>query len=142
MSIRKYRRDRIAKLRELPVLAACTDVELEAVDSLVSHVMISAGRVFARQGEAGRECYLIESGRVAIVRDGETICEVGPGTWLGEMSLLHGEARNASLVALTDVGIDVLNRGEFTNLLDCAPALAQKIRQTATERRSQDDLVA
>jgi CRP/FNR family transcriptional regulator, cyclic AMP receptor protein len=57
------------------------------------------GRTIVRQGEVGTGFFLITTGRTRVVRDGETIAELGPGEFFGELSLLDGEPRIATVVA-------------------------------------------
>jgi MFS family permease len=82
-----------------------------AGDMLPLHV--EAGREIVREGEAGDRFYVIASGEVEIVKDGEVINEEGPGEFFGEISLLRDVPRTATVRAKTDVELRALERDDF-----------------------------
>jgi CRP/FNR family cyclic AMP-dependent transcriptional regulator len=89
------------------LLAACPlfrglDVEgMAAVSAASVEVDFPAGRAIARQGEIGTGLFIVATGAVRVVRDGEDIARLGPGEFFGELSVLDGGPRNASVVADT-----------------------------------------
>ena len=76
----------------------------------------------AEQGAPGRELFLLFDGVLAVERDGETIAEVGPGAILGEMALLEGGRRTATLRAVTACRVAVVpsDRGDHRRLEELA----------------------
>jgi CRP-like cAMP-binding protein len=64
-------------------------------------VKLLPGETLVEQGAPGEELFLLFDGVLAVERDGETIAEVGPGAILGEMALLEGGRRTATLRAVT-----------------------------------------
>ncbi|CAN5522512.1 hypothetical protein BH10ACT10_BH10ACT10_14900 [soil metagenome] len=66
---------------------------------------IAAGETLTRQGEPGRELFLVLDGVVAVDVDGQTLGEVGPGAVLGERALLEGGLRTSTLTAVTPVRV-------------------------------------
>jgi CRP-like cAMP-binding protein len=69
-------------------------------------------QVFA-QGDLGDRFYVVAEGSVAIMRDGQTIADVGPGGYFGEIALLHDVTRQAGAVALADTELLALDGDEF-----------------------------
>jgi len=126
---------RIETLRSLPPFAACTRRELELADSVMTRISLRAGTMLTRQGAVARECYLVEEGVVGVVRDDEQIAEIGPGEWAGELALLDGRIRTATLVTLTDVVLNVMHAGEFGVLRDI-PSVGADVNGVAATRRS------
>ncbi len=94
--------------RVLP-LDDLSDKELEALGSLTDRVTRPAGTELARQGEPGREAFVIVEGEIEIRRDGEPIAMLGPGEVVGELAVLGGWRRNADIIAETDVELIVFD---------------------------------
>lgn len=85
-------------------------------------VMVRAGDVVIRQGDAGHDYYVIKEGRLAVARKDEqgkikVLTEMERGAVFGEEALLLDEPRNASIVALGDGVVMRLSRAEFDELL-------------------------
>jgi CRP-like cAMP-binding protein len=69
---------------------------------------LQPGEILVEQGAPGEELFLLFDGVLAVERDGEAIAEVGPGAILGEMALLEGGRRTATLRAVTACRIAVV----------------------------------
>lgn len=117
-------RRRFAALRAHPLLASCSRDELRLLDSLGAVVQRPAGQLLLTQGMIGRECFVVLDGSVAIARNGEVLTVLGAGSLVGELSLLSGEPRNATVMAVTDVALLVLSPREFGQLLTIPPIRA------------------
>ena len=110
--------------------------ELSTLGTFGTVVNITAGSVLAREGAVGAEAIVVISGTANVVRNDEVIATVGAGTILGEGALVTGEARNASLIAETDITVCVLNRREFSSWLDACPRVDEQVRELAVARAS------
>lgn len=126
--------DRHATIRMLPLFAGCTPDELEAIDRLADEVTVPAGRTVMTQGELGQEFALIVSGEADIVKDGVVVASIGPGDYFGEVALLDSITRTASVVARTDLVLEVLDRRGFNTLLDDLPRLSRSILKGLAHR--------
>ena len=122
-------------LRAVPLFAQCTDDELERIDSLFSEAEVTEGHVLVREGTVGRQFIVIIEGQARVERDGVEINTLGPGDFVGEMSLLHNAPRGATVVAGTRMKIYVANAGEFAALLAESPTIGTKIRRADEERQ-------
>ena len=69
---------------------------------------VAAGETLVAQGEAGDELFLLFDGVLAVEQDGRQVTEVGPGAILGEMALLEGGRRTATLKAVTRCRVAVV----------------------------------
>jgi hypothetical protein len=69
---------------------------------------LEAGRTLVQQGQPGEELFLLFDGVLRVEVDGEPVAEVGPGAILGEMALLHGGRRMATLRAVTPCRVAVV----------------------------------
>ena len=133
MSFRSRQRRRLADLRAFPVLERCTRDELRLLDSLGTVIRRPAGHLLVVEGMVGRECLVLLEGSVAISRRGEVVSVLGAGALIGELALLSGAPRNATVMSLTDVEVVVLDPREFGQLMSVAPVRAA-IERAVAER--------
>jgi CRP-like cAMP-binding protein len=119
--------DKIARLEAVPLLAECTRRQLKAVARITDVIEVPAGTVLARQGQPGNEFYLIVDGSARVEVSARKRARLAPGAFFGEMSLLDGGPRSATVTADTAIRVLVIKRRHFTTLLKEAPALTHKI---------------
>jgi len=108
--------------------------ELRTIERRGTAVCFAAGRHAMREAEIGRECMMVVGGSFAVERDGESIAVLQPGMVMGEVALLTGRPRNATVTALEESLVYAYTRGEFTSLLDECPHLAAIIRDNVDAR--------
>lgn len=132
--------DRLQRIKNLPIFTGCTKQELEEIDRLTDEVSVPAGRVLMQQGELGQEFALIISGEADVVRDDVVIATLGPGDYFGEVALLDAVARTASVIARTDMELEVLDRRGFNTLLDDLPQLSRSILKGLAQRLAEHQL--
>ena len=125
-------------LAKIPLFKECTKKELQAVSRLVTPINVKAGKVLTKEGEAGREFMIIASGSASVRRKGRKIATLGPGDFFGELALLAGVPRTATVIAESDMIVEALNRAEFATLLDESPSIARKVL-SAVARRTYDN---
>ena len=121
------RKDRLEQLSHVSLFSACSQRELEKVARVIDEVKLDAGRVLVEQGRVGHECYVIVSGKAAVSRDGVAIAVLGPGSPVGELAVIDGGPRSATVTASTDLDLLVLGQREFAGLLAEVPTLNHKI---------------
>jgi CRP-like cAMP-binding protein len=90
---------REALLAACPLFGDLDSDGLAAVGSAAVEVEFPGERVIARQGEIGTGLFIVTTGTVRVVRDGQVVARLGPGEFFGELSVLDGAPRNASVVA-------------------------------------------
>lgn len=114
-------------LAKMPLLAWCTREELLDVAAVARPWHLDGGeRVFA-EGAAGTELFLLVQGEVSVVSAGTGVARFGPGSTFGEMAMLDQPMRSATVDALTDVELLVIQREAFFSLLKGNPTLAVKL---------------
>jgi CRP-like cAMP-binding protein len=106
---------------------------------LVTETDVAAGRDLIRQGESGREFFIVVAGEAEVRRDGEVIATRGPGSFFGETALLLDQPRNASVAAATDMTIEVITRHDFKRLLDENPDLHAPLLEATARRLAELD---
>lgn len=107
-----------AKLNHFPACYGMSEDERNRLEAALERRSFSAGTYVFMQGDPAEACFFLEEGRVAvrIDTDGkeETLSELGAGAIFGELGMVLGEPRSASVYALTDVTVAVLPRARFT----------------------------
>ncbi|MDH3212120.1 MAG: Crp/Fnr family transcriptional regulator [Myxococcales bacterium] len=131
-------------LRTIPLFAAVGSDDLEAVASLLIERRFPKNKTIVEEGTPGDYMYVVREGRVKVTKlsgDGrEKILEMlGAGSFFGELSLLDGAPRSASVKALTETRILALSRNDFLALLQRSPDLAMAVIQELTARLRQMD---
>ncbi len=126
---------RIEAWGAIPLLAGCTRRQLEQLDGLGAQIDVRAGRTLTLEGTPGRECFVVLDGLASAARGEIAVGEVAPGTVAGELALLDGTTRSATVVAATPMRLVVLTPVEFTELLEVAPCVADRVLETAGQRR-------
>jgi CRP/FNR family transcriptional regulator, cyclic AMP receptor protein len=126
--------DRIDRLEEVSLLDGCSRRQLRAIARISAVVEVPAGAVLARAGDAGEEFFVILDGHARVEVSPRKRSRLGPGQYFGEMSLLDGGPRSASVVAETPLRLLVIKRRNFSTLLREAPELTQNLMTTLSRR--------
>jgi CRP/FNR family cyclic AMP-dependent transcriptional regulator len=137
--VRLSRRTKVDLLRRVTLFAGCSRAELEAVSRVADELRVPAGRVLMRQGAPGRELIVLVEGEVTVERDGATIAVRRGGDFLGELALVTGRSRTATVTAATDLQTLVLDRLSFDRLLRDVPTIAAKVLNAVAERLPPED---
>jgi CRP-like cAMP-binding protein len=111
-------------LQEVPLFAGVSRRHVRKIAGLASEARFSAGARIVRQGEPGNAFYVILDGEAAVTRPGLASIALGPGDSFGEMALLDGGPRSATVVAQSDVLCLRLARPAFTKMLKREPEIA------------------
>jgi CRP-like cAMP-binding protein len=136
LTTRRETKRRIEALGRIPLLASCTTSELARIDRLGTPLGVRAGRTLTCEGAIGRECFVTLDGVAVVARDGHRVGAIPAGSIAGEMALLDGATRNATVVSDTPMQLLVLSDREFRHLLELAPGIADDIARIAGERRA------
>ena len=130
-----FRKQDIPSAHTAALSGVFDDTEIAALEGLSTTITLTAGTQLATQGHTGQEAMVMLSGIAAVTRNGQAVAEVAAGDIIGELALLTNEPRTASLTAVTDVQVMVLNRREFASLLDSCPSLNQRVQALADDRQ-------
>lgn len=126
-------------LKSVDILSLLADEERKHLATELRPRRFGRGEEIIEQGEAGQSFYVVAEGRVS-VRAGTPPVEVTRlerGQYFGEMALLTGEPRTATVVALEDVLLFALDRKSFARLFQGHPELAREMSKLLAHRRSQ-----
>jgi CRP/FNR family transcriptional regulator, cyclic AMP receptor protein len=112
--------DRVALLRRVWLFEQCTTSELSSLAGAVVPRLIDAGQVLAREGENATEFFVVVEGEACASIEGDELARIGPGSFFGELALLDGGARTATVTAGTSMIVLVMDRLDFDVLVDTA----------------------
>jgi CRP-like cAMP-binding protein len=121
-------------LPNIELFSELSNKELKSVASLMTPVRVKAGRVLTEEGQPGREFMIIIEGTATVRRSGQVVARLGPGDFFGELAVIAGVPRTATVTADSDILIETLNPREFSTLLDESPRIAKKILVGAVRR--------
>ena len=126
-------------LRQVTFFSACSRKDLRKLAKRSEDRRVAAGTTVVREGDNGDEFFVILEGTASLSRQGATIATLGPGSSFGELALLVNAPRNATVVADTDMELVVVDRREFTVLLDELPGFARKMLNGTAHRLRESD---
>lgn len=121
-------------LAEIGIFSELSKRELKSVARLMTELELKDGATLTRQGEPGREFMIISSGTAKVEIDDVTVAHLGPGDFLGELAVISGTPRTATVTATSPMIVEILNRREFMALLDESATLGRKILVGAVKR--------
>ena len=119
--------DFLEHLARVPLFSLCGKGELRQVARRSTKVNLGEGKVFVKEGSVGREFFVILDGRAEVTREGKPVAELGPGDFVGELSLLAPGLRDATVTALTPMTVMVLTPAEFETVLKEARGMTRKL---------------
>jgi CRP/FNR family transcriptional regulator, cyclic AMP receptor protein len=121
------RADYLQHLASVPIFAQCNKQQLQEIGKVADELTVPAGTVLTRQGEAALELFVIIDGTASVTRDGQPVATVGRDGFVGELGVIAGTARNATVTAETDLDLLVLTATGLGQLLDDIPGLAKHL---------------
>jgi CRP-like cAMP-binding protein len=137
MALRKNAK--VEMIRRVPLFAGCAKRELQAIAGIADEIAWAEGRVIARQGEKGREFFVIIDGSADVTVDGRSVASLGAGDYFGEMSLLTEQPRTATVTATSPMrGLVIVDRA-FARLLREEPRVQSSILATVAARAAANE---
>jgi CRP/FNR family cyclic AMP-dependent transcriptional regulator len=138
--MRLHKNAKIELIRNVPLFAHCTKKELAAIAAQADELTLPADRVLVRQGERGREFVVIADGSADVRRNGRRINRLGAGDFLGEIALLSGGPRTATVTTTSKTRVLVLTDGAFKRVTAELPSVLTRLLAALSERLHADAL--
>jgi CRP/FNR family transcriptional regulator, cyclic AMP receptor protein len=126
--------DEIKLLSGVPLFESCSKKELAAIARVAKEVTHTEGAVLAREGDEGLGFFLIKEGAAKVTVGGRARNRLGPGDFYGEISLLDGGPRSATVTAESDVKLLGLTAWVFKGLIEQHPQIALKMLRVMASR--------
>ena len=114
-------------LEDVGLFSRCTTRQRRTVARHAQIAELPAGTDLVREGEPGDALFVILDGEAVVRREGTEINRVGPGAYFGELAVLDGEPRSATVTAETDVKVAVVGIRMFRTLLREFSDLAEQL---------------
>jgi CRP/FNR family transcriptional regulator, cyclic AMP receptor protein len=120
-------RELLARLRTVPLFEGLSDKELKHVLAQSIIVDHEAGRDIVEQGHLGAGFHLILEGQATVSQGSRIVGTIGPGDYFGEISVIDGKPRSATVMTNSPVRTLALAAWDFRPLLEAHPAFSRKI---------------
>ena len=121
------KRDLTELLADVTLFSRCTPRQRRAIARHAQIAELPSGVDLVKEGEPGDALFVILEGDAVVHRDGVELNRVGPGAYFGELAILDGEPRSATVVATTDVKVAVIGIRMFRTLLREFSDLAEQL---------------
>jgi CRP-like cAMP-binding protein len=130
---------KVDALAKAPLFAALSRQELGELAKATEDLEVEEGKTLTREGELGREFFVIVDGEVSVTQDGNEIRRLGPGDFFGEIALIYDNARRtATVTAASPLRFFVLTRQSFRSLLEHQTEIEEKVMAALEERLAAD----
>jgi CRP-like cAMP-binding protein len=135
--------DRINILRKISLFRSLNEDEFESLAKSLSTQSFVQGETLIRQGDAGDSMYVLLEGLLDVFRSGEgnaetRVARIQTGRFFGEMSLLTGEPRSATIRAAMNSIVLTIQKSAIVSLLENRPGLVDHLSRSLAERRLAD----
>ena len=116
-------------LQRVPLFAGLEKRELEEIAVSMRDRRVAAGGLVVEQGAGGAGFFIIDQGEADVFVDGEHRATIGPGDYFGEIALLTGSDRTATITAKTDMLCYGMTSWDFKPLVETHGSIAWKLLQ-------------
>jgi CRP-like cAMP-binding protein len=124
----------VTRLAQVPLFSGCSQKDLQTIARVVKDIDHPEGTVIAREGEPGIGLFVIADGTAEVTIGGAKRASLGPGEFFGEIALLDGGPRTATVTATSDVKLLGLTEWVFRGLMQEHPTIAVKTLQAMAGR--------
>ena len=121
-------------MRRVPLFAKLRGKALQEVASIADEIDLPKGKELARQGDRGREFFVVLDGEAEVRKDGRRVNTLGKGDFFGEIALVTKMPRTATVTATSDVDVLVITERAFDTLLKKQPEISRAIAEALAER--------
>ncbi len=121
-------------LKTVPLFAGLDARELEQIASSMRERRFAAGDTVTQEGAGGAGFFVVESGEAAVVVEGQERGTIGPGDYFGEIALLTGSDRTATITASSDMLCYGMTPWDFRPLVEGNSAIAWKLLTAMAEK--------
>ncbi|TML45845.1 MAG: cyclic nucleotide-binding domain-containing protein [Actinobacteria bacterium] len=131
---------KIDLIRKVPLFARCSRAELKEIALLADEIDLHEGKEMTREGEPGREFFVLLEGTADVKKNSRRVNTLGAGDFFGEIALVSREPRTATVTATSPVRALVITDRSFRRLLDDAPQVQTKVMEAMAERLAPETL--
>jgi CRP-like cAMP-binding protein len=125
---------RIERLRTVPLFAHCSPRQLEFIAGQVEDMDFASGRVLCTEGQSGGDFFILLTGAAEVQRGGRHVADMGPGDFFGEIALVDGGKRTATVTTTAPSRCLVLGPRQFQNVLHQDADIAHSVMRALSLR--------
>jgi CRP-like cAMP-binding protein len=114
-------------LKKVPLFGSLDSRELEQIAATMRERRVASGDVVLEQGAGGAGFFIVDEGEADVTVDGKAVGTVGPGDYFGEIALLTGSDRTATVTARTEMLCYGMTSWDFKPLVESNSAIAWKL---------------
>ena len=130
-----FRRDaKVRLISQVPLFQGCSLPELTKVAGIMQQLEVPEGKVLIRQGEPGREFFVIAEGTADVRKGNRRVSTLGPGDFAGEIALLTNAPRTAKIRTTSTVTVLRVTSKGFAELLKTSASIQRKIQRALADR--------
>ncbi|HEY3463381.1 MAG TPA: cyclic nucleotide-binding domain-containing protein [Gaiellaceae bacterium] len=129
---------KIELLKRVPLFSACSKRELGEIAMLADELDLPKARNLTKEGTAGWEFIVLIEGEADVVRKGRVVNELGPGDFVGEIALVSGKPRTATVRTRGPARILVVTASGFRVLMHDVPSIQAKVLAALAARIADD----
>jgi CRP-like cAMP-binding protein len=129
---------KIELLKRVPLFERCSQRELAQIAALADELHLPTARKLTQEGTGGAEFLVLVEGEADVVRKGRVVNELGPGDFIGEIALVSGKPRTATVKTRGPARLLVLTASAFRSLMHDVPAIQDKVLAAITARLPDD----
>ncbi len=122
------------RLSTVPIFSGCSKRELQTIARAVKPLEHKAGTVIAAEGQPGAGLFIIDEGEALVTIGGRKVNHLKAGDFFGEMALLDGGPRTATVTAKTDVRLLALTEWVYRGMLVEHPSIALRTLEAMAAR--------
>jgi CRP/FNR family transcriptional regulator, cyclic AMP receptor protein len=122
-----HKNAKIELLKRVPLFYACSKRELGEIASVADELHLPKARNLTKEGTAGWEFIILLEGEADVVRNGKVVNELGPGDFIGEIALVSGKPRTATVRTRGPARILVVTASGFRLLMRDVPSIQDKV---------------
>lgn len=126
-------------LRRVPLFSGLGSRELERLGQLADQVQVGLDEHLTEQGHLGQEFFVVLSGHLTVLDGRQPIRQLHPGDFFGEIALLEGHVRTATVRADGIAELLVIGHSEFLSLMDEFPSVRVAVEAAAAERQGRQE---
>jgi putative ABC transport system ATP-binding protein len=122
-------------LKSIELFASLNPADLTLIAETATIRHYEPGEMIIHEGDAGEEMFLISEGEVEVLRHDHEVARLGPAEFFGEGSLITGQPRNATIIAVQPVDVYVVNKHEFDAAMQHSTRFRQQLRRFFARRQ-------
>ena len=135
-----HRNTKIELLKRVPLFAECSKRELAEIAHVADEIDVEGGKVLTREGDSGREFFVIVEGAADVQRKGRKVRTLGSGDFFGEIALVSKRPRTATVTTTVPGSLLVVTDRAFRELMRKVPSIQLKVLTALADRLAADAL--